>query len=148
MIRDPAERQLAVDCLVVIYWMATNNPDVPMNDRTLDLLKILRLAIEEHWNKWVAQGQIVKAALDSSASTGENAVLRHALSEIENGFEHNELFARRLFFDLPSGGRDGSNSFLAAACIKMVFDEKLQLENYDIDADFCEFVPRVLPGKD
>lgn len=40
----------------------------------------------------------------------------------DKSFEKNERLARVLFFDLPSEGKDGSLSFLAASCVKLVFD--------------------------
>jgi hypothetical protein len=119
-----------------------------MSSRPLEILTVLRVAIEDHWNLWCVQAQIVKGALDASPSSAHSAtVLKHALTEIENGFEHNELFARRLFFDLPASGREGSNAFLAQSVIRIVFEAKLDLDHYDIESDFCEFIPKVRAGE-
>jgi hypothetical protein len=145
VIRDPAERQLAIDCLVVIYWLSVNNPHVKMSSRPLEIMAILRDAVEEHWKVWCAQGRVVKESFDCNSSSGK--VLKQVLDEIELGYEGNEGFARKLFFDLPASGREGSNTFLAASAIRIVFGGGLDLEHYDIESDFCEFIPRVRAGE-
>jgi len=137
VIRDPAERQMAVDCLVVIYWLSTNNPEHIMNPRPLMLLDVLKDAMQSHWNYWAKQAELVKASL--SLSTTSVTMLKNGLNSFSTGFGKNELFARRLFFDLPSFGAEGSNSYLAASCIKIVFDGKLVMgKHYDVATDFCE----------
>lgn len=39
-------------------------------------------------------------------------------------YERNEKLARRLFFDLPQEGKDGTLQYLASSCVKLVFDVK------------------------
>ena len=140
VIRDPAERQLVVDCLVVIYWLANNNPSARMNPRPLKVLDILRGAINAHWTLWSAAG--LEHAGTGGGGEGHSAcVLQHAIEAIGSGFDANEPFARRLFFDLPASGREGSNAFLARACIEQVFDSSAEIA-FDVDAEFCEWVPK------
>lgn len=114
-----------------------------MSTRPLQLLNILHDAMKSHWDHWVKEGEAVKKALDQSLDKSSSAtLLKNALASIETGFEKNELFARRLFFDLPSYGKEGSNSYLASSCIKIAFDGRLKLgEFYDIESEFCEYLP-------
>ena len=39
-------------------------------------------------------------------------------------FEKNEKFARRLFFDLPEEGENGTHAYLAESCVKLAFNVK------------------------
>ncbi len=43
------------------------------------------------------------------------------LNSLETTFEANEKLARKLFFDLPSDGKDGTMGILAASCVRLVF---------------------------
>ncbi|KAJ3058391.1 Phosphorylase b kinase regulatory subunit alpha, partial [Quaeritorhiza haematococci] len=65
VIRDPAERQIAVECLVVIARIGERNPEIQIHSGTLDLLRIIRDAVQRHWQKWVSEGK-VKGPIEGS----------------------------------------------------------------------------------
>ena len=174
---DPAERQVAVECIVVIARIEERNPLIKLNSGTIDLLKIIKEAVKGFWQKLLESnpnlldqsganntGEAINDTLKplpvkenasntlsapspSKGSSASPAVKRpnhrasipdsaaatysHLRTTLEHqnipvaldkSFEKNERLARVLFFDLPSEGKEGTLSFLAAACVKLVFD--------------------------
>ncbi|KAJ3120440.1 hypothetical protein HK098_004590 [Nowakowskiella sp. JEL0407] len=141
VIRDPAERQIAVECLVVISRIEDRNPEISINSGTLDLNKIVRDAVSRFWSRWIVDGPTSMASsattspatptsitkispTGSSASGGSTKILSPTLNETTaaQAFDKNEKLARRLFYDLPQDGPDGTMSFLATSCVRLVFD--------------------------
>ncbi|KNC99179.1 uncharacterized protein SPPG_05434 [Spizellomyces punctatus DAOM BR117] len=55
VIRDPAERQVAAECLMVISRIGERNPEIQLRKGRLDLMSIIRDAIETFWNQWVKE---------------------------------------------------------------------------------------------
>ena len=49
VIRDPAERQVVVECLVVIARIGERNPEIEIKDETLNVLSIVRDSITRFW---------------------------------------------------------------------------------------------------
>lgn len=196
-ISDPAERQIAVDCIVVISRIEERNPLITLHCGAIDVLHIIREAIRTFWGKHLeanphflgpaaastGPGKGVDMSPLQGSSDGSKAGKKkghevslvsgisgpHSLSPVEtntttsypatpatNGpkrpnqrasvpdknfsglrkaldhdvipvapdtsFEQNERLARVLFLDLPSEGREGTLSYLAAACVRLVFD--------------------------
>ncbi|KAI8814804.1 glycosyl hydrolases family 15-domain-containing protein [Cladochytrium replicatum] len=105
-IRDPAERQIAVECLMVISRIEERNPEIKVKGATIDLMKIIRDAVQRFWSQWIG---VNGKALGVSAA--------HDVT-----FERNERLARRLFFDLAQDGKDGTMGYLATSCVRLVFD--------------------------
>ncbi|KAJ3036286.1 hypothetical protein HDV00_002943 [Rhizophlyctis rosea] len=196
VIPDPAERQIAVECLVVISRLSERNPELHLsNEKTVALLPIIREAMTRFWDVWVAEQQAAASALEkenanAATSPQENRpaspkplhqppplLSRYAktgspststsninLAAVANGvgaeatsavgpqdggrgrlsptistasffaamdggsdaadwsYERNEKLARRLFFDLPQEGKEGTLQYLASSCVSLVFD--------------------------
>ncbi|ORY50715.1 phosphorylase kinase alphabeta [Rhizoclosmatium globosum] len=119
VIRDPAERQIAVECLMVVSRIADRNPEIQINAGPLDLMKIIRDAVSQFWIRWV----------------GDQSAL---LSSSDLSFEKNERFARRLFFDLAQEGNEGTMAYLAKSSVRISFDVSWLGENsnvHDEEAD-------------
>nr|KAJ3420465.1 hypothetical protein HK105_005642 [Polyrhizophydium stewartii] len=178
-IRDPAERQVVVECVVVISRIEERNPEIQLNGGRIEILNIVRSAVNRFWNRWISdQGHeslvtpaaggppgpeslIVRSVVEpvgdkghrakpididsiqehgrrltASTGSGAGAVPPSALhANLENldtapaaasapglSFEKNERLARRLFFDLPQDGPDGTMFYLATACVRSIFD--------------------------
>jgi hypothetical protein len=85
ILRDPAERQVAVEILSIIYRIQKENPK--MIENNIDIPSIMDSAIAEFWNQWVEKNKEVF----------EKSPL------FENGFEYNthREMAHDLFYDLP-----------------------------------------------
>ncbi|KAJ3221856.1 hypothetical protein HK099_003040 [Clydaea vesicula] len=140
VIKDPAERQMAVDCLVVISRLCKNNPDADINPGPLDVLAIIKKATRLYWEHWVKEGnngaeelaeEYAKSQLMNdiqSPTQAPNTLFRTALGIVDTSYEENELFARRLFFDLSQKGKEGSMAHLAVAAGECFFKGSLQLQ--------------------
>ena len=187
VIPDPAERQIAVECLVIISRLSERNPELHLtSDKTVSLLPIIREAMTRFWDVWVAEQQAAAAAVETvdgepattppatdrpssprpihhpppllsryvksgsppvsqtnlaQADGSEAAQPKTSLSpsistasffaQMEGGpdsadwsYERNEKLARKLFFDLPQEGKEGTLNYLASSCVKLVFDVK------------------------
>ncbi len=113
-IHDPAQRQMAVECLSMISEIERRNPEIQIGGghEVLNLVSILDEACRICWVRWVQKD-------------GE----RLGVNPQQQSFEHNETLARRLFYDLPQSGKDGSMNFLARAAFKTVpYDVNIQFE--------------------
>jgi hypothetical protein len=129
VVRDPAERQLVIDLLVVIYWMGVEGVG-SFSGGSIDVLGVLRDAVESHWKVWVSHALPVSGLVE----------------EIGKGFDVNEGFARRLFYDLPKSGGEGSNAWLAGAAGRGVFGMVEGGVGVDWEEVLCERVPDVRAG--
>ncbi|KAJ3263115.1 Phosphorylase b kinase regulatory subunit alpha, partial [Borealophlyctis nickersoniae] len=70
VIPDPAERQIAVECLMVISSLGERNPELQLSgEKTVDLVPIIRDAITRFWDAWVAEQQTTNG-FPVDASTG------------------------------------------------------------------------------
>ncbi|KAJ3149095.1 hypothetical protein HDU86_007038 [Geranomyces michiganensis] len=171
VIRDPAERQAAAECLMLISRIEERNPKVHLKNARLDLLTIIRDAIEKFWEHWTSEHSAASSPVasgeldDASAATPQQpqqpaSLVHRVVSSIASGlprsasqlsvdtgtptlgggagggfagvddwsFERHERVARRLFFDLPQEGSDGTMSFLAASCVRLMFDGRTDIE--------------------
>jgi hypothetical protein len=102
-IRDPAERQVAVECLTVISKINERNPEIQLNGDILDILKIVKEASIQYWNDWKQSVSQIPALLE---------------------YDPHEKLARRLFYDLPQDGHEGTMAVLASVCVKTAFSVK------------------------
>jgi phosphorylase kinase alpha/beta subunit len=86
-LRDPAERQVAVELLTQIYEMQKAKPEFQFIDQNIDLLAIMDAAIADFWNTWV----------------GKNKETFEKSPMFEHGFDYNthKDMAHGLFYDLP-----------------------------------------------
>ncbi|KAJ3015878.1 hypothetical protein HKX48_004326 [Thoreauomyces humboldtii] len=55
VVRDPAERQVAAECVMLICRVFERNPSVKLRKARLDVLSLVRDAIECFWRKWSEQ---------------------------------------------------------------------------------------------
>ncbi|KAJ3219851.1 hypothetical protein HDU67_009039 [Dinochytrium kinnereticum] len=148
VIRDPAERQCVVECLVVISRISDRNPEIRLSAGPLDLMRVIRDAVSRFWARWVkdqspgaaaafAHDQQSLATEPVPAFQGNLAETRRSTVNVSIApstsnsnlaaitdltFDKNERLARRLFFDLPQDGRDGTMSYLAESCVRLCFD--------------------------
>ncbi|KAI9345534.1 glycosyl hydrolases family 15-domain-containing protein [Obelidium mucronatum] len=128
VIRDPAERQIAVECLMVVSRIADRNPEIQINAGPLDLMKIIRDAVSQFWLRWVGDQSAAAVAafvssLESKAQTlSPRPGPENRDSTPDLSFEKNERFARRLFFDLAQEGKDGTMAYLAKSSVRISFD--------------------------
>ncbi|KAG0271768.1 hypothetical protein BGZ95_000371 [Linnemannia exigua] len=158
VILDPAERQIAVETLMVIAKIEDRNPGMEVQPEVIDLPIIMREAMNKFWVKWVVngpggRGQGVPGGVPGSSSSttttaatttttssasatatasavkgGIQAVTignaaasgASALAFTEVGFEHHEHLARRMFYDLPQEGKEGTFAYLARAALKLL----------------------------
>ena len=54
-IYDPAEHQIAVECLVVISRIEERNPELTLVGSVIDLKKLITEAIKQFWDKWISE---------------------------------------------------------------------------------------------
>ncbi|TPX33444.1 hypothetical protein SmJEL517_g03657 [Synchytrium microbalum] len=128
VIRDPAERQITVECLVVIARMIERNPELRIKEGTLDLLAIVRDAILRCWTKFIAEkrGETIPAGAENKdAVTTPHGGADPEVAKFIEGLSPDKIerLARRLFFDLPCDGKDGTMAYLASSCLRACFDE-------------------------
>lgn len=89
---DPAERQIAVETLMVIYKLKERNPEMRMMDDMIDLVLIMDQAVEYFWQKYRPGGD-----------------------------EDSKEKARQSFYDLPQqGSPDSTFAYLAKAALKVL----------------------------
>lgn len=110
--RDPAERQLAVEILILIYRIEKQIGDSRMVEAEIDLPTIMDAAIADFWNQWTEKNRQVfeKSAL------------------FQNGFDYHthKDMARELFYDLPLEGCPDSTSAYLVNSIKNIL-------HFDVD---------------
>ena len=143
-IRDPAEREIAVECLMVIYKMSERNPEIRITKKDVNLLQIMQDAVSLFWSHWISHQspsaislfivesnhkgapELAHRRVKSTEPSGTNSprASRVSRSTAPNDltFEKNEKLARRLFYDLPQDGHHGTMSYLARSCLALCFD--------------------------
>lgn len=85
-IYDPAEHQIAVECLVVISRIEERNPELTLVGSVIDLKTLITEANKQFWDKWIseqahqsivtpliARAPILQKVVDSVALTPINA---------------------------------------------------------------------------
>ncbi|KAG0046640.1 hypothetical protein BGZ83_008210 [Gryganskiella cystojenkinii] len=142
VIPDPAERQIAVETLMVIAKIEDRNPGMEVQPEVIDLPLIMREAMNKFWTKWVVNGPggrgqgvpggapgatLGGISTSSSSSSSSSSTLMQAktpqkidVPKVEVGFEHHESLARRMFYDLPQEGKEGTFAYLARAALKLL----------------------------
>jgi hypothetical protein len=113
-IQDPVERQIDVECLMVIHEIEMRNPssNLVSNIGKLDISKIVDEACRLHWSGWVAESGFATSS-DANKPTAADAEKAHP-------FDRHSEQARLLFFDLPREGDSGTMNYLVRACLKMI----------------------------
>lgn len=99
---DPAERQVAVEVLSVIYQQQQQNQQ--QCDVWYDLPAIINRAIEKFWQKWIER--------NTSIIERGGPVFEHGSSY----HQHADL-ARKLFFDLPLDGTESTSTYIKSSLI-------------------------------
>ncbi|KAL0090533.1 glycosyl hydrolases family 15-domain-containing protein [Phycomyces blakesleeanus] len=112
---DPAERQIAVEVLALIYRFQTSNPKTRTADTVMDIPVIMKKAREIFWYKWVEsnKAQFEKSKLFSKGFDYE---------------EHKDL-VRRLFYDLPIEGTESTSAYLRKAIVSVLPFETDNIDN-------------------
>lgn len=93
---DPAERQIAVEVLLILYDQHQTNQG------WLDVSVIMNLAIEKFWTKWI---DLNKTRVERGGDLFQNGTHYEA---------HVDL-ARKLFFDLPREGTESISTYIKAS---------------------------------
>ncbi|KAJ3272324.1 hypothetical protein HDV01_005758 [Terramyces sp. JEL0728] len=52
---DPAEHQIATECLVVISRIEERNPELSLSGRTINMIDLINEAISQFWDKWISE---------------------------------------------------------------------------------------------
>ncbi|KAF9206350.1 hypothetical protein BGZ49_002595 [Haplosporangium sp. Z 27] len=115
IILDPAERQIAVETLMVIAKIEDRNPGMEVQPEVIDLPMIMREAMSKFWTKWVVNGP---GGRGQGIPEGGLVGTQPGLEEV--GFEHHEALARGMFYDLPQEGKEGTFAYLARAALKLL----------------------------
>ncbi|KAG2220005.1 hypothetical protein INT45_010373, partial [Circinella minor] len=93
---DPAERQIAVETLTVIYQLKERNPEMQLSTY-IDIVQIMDTAVEFFWTKW-----------SKDNITGSS-------------YKENKWLAHKLFYDLPKQGSDDSTfGYLTKSALKVL----------------------------
>lgn len=100
---DPAERQIAVEVLTILYQHQQQGKQM---GRMLDLPLIIDHATRDFWNKW---SQL------SSTSLEKSALFKEGLE-----YKANVDLARRLFFDLPLEGTESTYTYLNKSVLELL----------------------------
>ncbi|KAI1307326.1 hypothetical protein EDD11_004512 [Mortierella claussenii] len=111
VISDPAERQIAVETLMVIAKIEDRNPGMEVQPEVIDLPMIMREAMDRFWTKWVVNG-------GQGNQTGVEGGVVAPLGDMR--FEQHERLARNMFYDLPQEGKEGTFAYLARAVLKLL----------------------------
>lgn len=93
---DPAERQVAVEVLTIIYQENIKSK------KMLDLTLIINHAIQNFWKKWIDLNRLTK------------------LFEKTSIYEEHIDLARKLFFDLPLKGTESTGSYIKESLVKIL----------------------------
>ncbi|KAG0245559.1 glycosyl hydrolases family 15-domain-containing protein [Mortierella sp. GBAus27b] len=125
VILDPAERQIAVETLMVIGKIEDRNPGMEVQPEVIDLTLIMREAMSKFWTKWVVNGpggrvQGTAGSAPGSSTGGKTPSIKPQPVPEQVGFEHHEAFARGMFYDLPQEGKEGTFAYLARAALKLL----------------------------
>ncbi|KAI9492467.1 glycosyl hydrolases family 15-domain-containing protein [Zychaea mexicana] len=89
---DPAERQVAVETLTVIYKLKERNPEMRLSTY-IDITQIIDTAVEFFWTKW----------------------------NTKSNYKENKGLAHKLFYDLPQQGSDDSTfGYLSKSALKVL----------------------------
>ena len=78
-IRDPAERQLAVECLVVISRIEDRNPEIGLTGAPIDILLLIKNAVNLFWTEWVADQSHIRRA---PKSPQQDTVTQRAINSV------------------------------------------------------------------
>ncbi|KAF9199593.1 hypothetical protein BGZ49_010269 [Haplosporangium sp. Z 27] len=118
LIQDTAERQIAVETLMVIAKIEDRNPGMEVQPEVIDLPLIMREAMEKFWTKWVVNGPGGRG--QQTGAAGAAAPVATATNLVDMKFQHHEELARRMFYDLPQEGKEGTFAYLARAVLKLL----------------------------
>lgn len=129
VILDPAERQIAVETLMVIAKIEDRNPGMEVQPEVIDLTLVMREAMSKFWTKWVVHGpggrgqsSIPSGGAPGSSNFGGDASSAKPQQPVPEqvGFEHHEAIGRGMFYDLPQEGKEGTFAYLARAALKLL----------------------------
>ncbi|KAF9184443.1 hypothetical protein BGZ51_003338 [Haplosporangium sp. Z 767] len=119
VILDPAERQIAVETLMVAAKIEDRNPGMEVQPEVIDLPMIMREAMNKFWTKWVINGPGGRGQMGVGGAPGSSlAAGTSVLGDVR--FEKHESLARRMFYDLPQEGKEGTFAYLARAALKLL----------------------------
>jgi len=129
---DPAERQIAVETLMVIAKIEDRNPGMEVQPDVIDLPLIMREAMEIFWTRWIVNGLAGREQTTTAAAAGggaggaggagqEGLPVASVLSALgDRSFSNHEQLAQRMFYDLPQEGKEGTLAYLARAVLKLL----------------------------
>jgi hypothetical protein len=125
LIRDPAERQIAVECLVAIHNISQGSGTYVMKPTRIDIMRVVKDAVDAFWERYCLANNLeppkktergpepdINELDDTVLATAKPACLFYNVTE---------KIARKMFFDLPQEGPDGTMSYLTQACLGSIF---------------------------
>ena len=119
-IESPAQRQLAVECLVLIYRILQNNKSLLIK-QPIDVLEIINTAIEHYWNEWsLENSQPSRQVVDNMVESGLISPLADVPSD--RSLKSNYRLAHELFYDLEPEGAKGTSYYMEKASMCILFD--------------------------
>lgn len=140
---DPAERQIVVECLLVISEIESRNQEVRIGGKNfIPLMAIVDDAYELFWDEWLQKegasafgyslavdgtsGGAAAANVPTLIANGGSItkspakpMYTHAQALQRYPFSKNREQARSLFFDLQQEGESGTMTFLARAIFRI-----------------------------
>lgn len=121
VLQDPAERQIAVECLHVFHTMIIRHPDSNIAKESLDLNALIHQAISKFWKFWVSSKKQRKILPNSSLASPRDNFLRRHSSNLkfakEEDLDEDQSLSRKYFFDLPPDSERGTIYFLAESIL-------------------------------
>lgn len=122
---DPAERQIAVECLMVISEIEKRNPEVKLGGGTnvLDLMKIVNEAYMIFWKEWIVRdGRKLLKKSKTEVKTDDDTEVEVTDEGLLQKYPYDKYAstAKRIFFDLLQDGRSGTMAYLAKASLSVL----------------------------
>ncbi|EPZ31984.1 phosphorylase kinase alphabeta [Rozella allomycis CSF55] len=101
---DPAERQLAVEALMIISRIQERNPEIVMRENIIDIDKMIKEGIKLLWTVLKQSNSFMK--------------IMPTLNNFPESSEYPEALIKRIFYDLPQQGTESTTSFLTQSILQ------------------------------
>jgi hypothetical protein len=125
---DPAERQVAVECLMVVAKINERNSEINIQNDKLNVDKIIRDAIKLFWGTISQNPAICNLIMMISNNSidfhVEKIVVPHGRSQVARAKSFASLevesVVRKVFFDLARHGAESTTSYLTKSIIQNI----------------------------
>ncbi|KAJ1961451.1 hypothetical protein H4R35_007443, partial [Dimargaris xerosporica] len=138
VMQDPAERQIAVECLMALSFLQHAHPEVHPGQQPHDgsgnaiinVTALVKSALMAFWQQWTQAHPDYCPAQSPAESSTESlpaATTASASGSQGSSVPFNERLARRLFYDLPAVDEAGTVYYLARSALAHVEPARAQL---------------------